>query len=321
MTQRFIGADKWGYLYGLDGRLASVTKNGTQVASYQHNAFGERVSATYAAGTTHIHYGLAGRRLAESEADGDLVRGWVWLNGEPVVQFTPNGQGGHVLDLVAVDQLGQPLKLFRDQSGATVVWHRVPYPFGATYSMAVGTEATEPTRLPGQYQDPVTGVHYNYRRDYDALLGRYLTPDPIGLAGGDVNLYAYVWNNPLNWYDLTGLICVDCTNVGGPGGVGYVDDVKQCLYQCTEKGTSNSRLVIAPADSDESGDVCFGGIMHRRATDKPPYSMRWADEFKAFNVDTEAFLDRHWTYGTDVTDPIDRAFETKHRVPAPDTEY
>jgi len=37
--------------------------------------------------------------------------------------------------------------------------------------------------LAGQYFDDETGLHYNYHRYYDPKTGRYITPDPIGLAG------------------------------------------------------------------------------------------------------------------------------------------
>ena len=58
--------------------------------------------------------------------------------------------------------------------------------------------------LPGQYYDAETGTHYNYRRDYDPTIGRYVESDPIGLKGG-VNTYAYVLSNPLRWFDAKGL--------------------------------------------------------------------------------------------------------------------
>jgi uncharacterized protein RhaS with RHS repeats len=32
----------------------------------------------------------------------------------------------------------------------------------------------------------------------------FLTKDPIGFAGGDVNLYRYVGNDPINWVDPEG---------------------------------------------------------------------------------------------------------------------
>jgi RHS repeat-associated protein len=57
--------------------------------------------------------------------------------------------------------------------------------------------------LPGQYFDSESGLHYNYFRDYDPKTGRYIQPDPIGLAGG-MNLFSYAENNPVNLIDPTG---------------------------------------------------------------------------------------------------------------------
>ena len=61
-----------------------------------------------------------------------------------------------------------------------------------------------PLRFPGQYFDKETNLHYNYFRDYDPVIGRYIQSDPIGLLGG-MHLYAYALHNPLRNMDPFGL--------------------------------------------------------------------------------------------------------------------
>ncbi|MCR8661782.1 DUF6531 domain-containing protein [Pseudomonas carnis] len=60
-------------------------------------------------------------------------------------------------------------------------------------------------RFQGQYLDREIGLHYNTFRFYDPDVGRFTTPDPIGLAGGG-NLYQYA-PNPTGWIDPWGWAC------------------------------------------------------------------------------------------------------------------
>ena len=55
-------------------------------------------------------------------------------------------------------------------------------------------------RFPGQYFDEETGLHYNRFRYYDPAIGRYVSADPIGQAGG-VNVFGYAGNDPVGLID------------------------------------------------------------------------------------------------------------------------
>ncbi len=50
-------------------------------------------------------------------------------------------------------------------------------------------------------------------KDYDPTIGRWTTKDPIGFAGGDTNLYAYVGGNPMSYNDPSGLSPKDVINI------------------------------------------------------------------------------------------------------------
>lgn len=84
-----------------------------------------------------------------------------------------------------------------------VVWSADYKPFGEA-TVTVST-ITNNLRFPGQYFDAETGLNYNYFRDYNPVIGKYVEADPIGLKGG-INLFTYVGNNPIRFVDIFGLL-------------------------------------------------------------------------------------------------------------------
>jgi RHS repeat-associated protein len=81
-----------------------------------------------------------------------------------------------------------------------------------------------PVRFPGQIADEETGLHYNRYRYYDPQLGRFLSPDPLGLEGG-LNPFAF-GPNPVGWYDplgLTHLLTVVTSQIAGIAGESSTD--------------------------------------------------------------------------------------------------
>ena len=88
---------------------------------------------------------------------------------------------------VSVDHLNRPVKM-TDAAKASVrdaVWQ----PWGGVHSIT-GTASLD-ARLPGQWFQAETGLHYNWHRQYDPSVGRYTQPDPLGFVDGP-SVYGYV---------------------------------------------------------------------------------------------------------------------------------
>jgi RHS repeat-associated protein len=170
------------FTYDGFNRLAtSVTA--AETTTYTYNALGERIKKINQNGlSTSFHYGPNGELLYEQDANGN-TKAYVWLDGRPLARIDNNAQ----IYYYHVDPLGTP-QAMTDAAGTTV-WKTDYEPFGKA-TVKVSTIENN-LRLPGQYFDRETGLHYNYFRDYDPTTGRYIEADPIGLEGG-LNLYSYV---------------------------------------------------------------------------------------------------------------------------------
>ncbi|MBK6982060.1 MAG: RHS repeat-associated core domain-containing protein [Betaproteobacteria bacterium] len=152
-----------------------------------------------------------------------VVQETVWLADTPVAVVRPNGAGFEIFYIWS-DHLDSP-RLVSDTANQ-VRWEWAQgEPFGGNAANenpgGLGSFAFN-LRFPGQYFDQETGLHYNYFRDYDPAIGRYVQSDPIGLKGG-INSYGYAWARPLAAMDLYGLSPADVQGVFGDVGNSFPD--------------------------------------------------------------------------------------------------
>nr|ART38311.1 G285 [uncultured bacterium] len=214
-----------GFSYTWDGpgRLKTVSLSGTLLATYHYDHRHRRTrkettaAAPQGAATVLYTYDDNDHLLAETDATGP-IRSYVWRDDTPVAQIE-HRPTRKVLYL-ETDHLGTPTAA-RNEAGV-LVWRWEADAFGSTLPDedpdGDGQATTVNLRLPGQVFDPESGLHYNQARYYDPTSGRYLSPDPIGLAGG-VNTYLYANANPLRYSDPLGLDAIFVHYVGYPVAV------------------------------------------------------------------------------------------------------
>jgi RHS repeat-associated protein len=114
--------------------------------------------------------------------------------------------GGAAVYFIAPDNLNTP-HIITDQNGSKVwSWDHLAFGDNAPNQNPSGLGVfAYNLRFPGQYADAESGLSYNYFRDYNPAIGRYIQGDPVGLAGG-VNTYGYAEQNPLWAADAKGTI-------------------------------------------------------------------------------------------------------------------
>ena len=102
-------------------------------------------------------------------------------------------------------------------------------------------------------------MHYNFRRYYDPEIGRYVTADPIGLAGG-LNRYVYVSSDPINRFDPTGQfafvlpVAIPVAEILIPGiGLGLGVAVGSMIWPTQPDSNDNS----AGSEVRPTGDYCL----------------------------------------------------------------
>jgi type VI secretion system secreted protein VgrG len=236
------GLDPVGYGNPAGDRLHTLRTGRQQYMHYGHDAYGRRtesaendnVMTRYGYDAVHqlrevvqangvkarYDYDALGRRVAKhvTNAKGRTVTTLFVWDGDWLVQEITNGKAityvkhpDHAGPLAKIengktyhyvtDHIGTPQELH--DSNGKIVWAADYSAYGLVRKL-LADEVSNPIRFAGQYHDAETGLRYNGFRYYDAVAGRYLTQDPIGLRGG-INQYAYVSGNPLQRTDMLGL--------------------------------------------------------------------------------------------------------------------
>lgn len=186
----------WTYTWDYENRLKqAVRSGGGATASYAYDALGRRVQVTSSAnGTTKFVYDGADV-VRDLDGSGNTVT--EYLNSLGVDEKLRQKSGSTALYFLA-DHLGTT-QGFTDASGA--VASTVSYD---SFGNLVSGTASNRFAYTGRELDSDSGLYYHRMRWYDSKQGRFLSQDPIGLAGG-INLYVYVGNTPINLLDPFGL--------------------------------------------------------------------------------------------------------------------
>jgi RHS repeat-associated protein len=170
---------------------------------------------------------------------------YLWLDDLPVAQFQDSydAQGVYIgteATYLHSDHLGTPR--IGTNAGKQITWRNRSDAFGIA---ALSGSAVVRLRFPGQLSLGVAGLNYNYYRDYDPKVGRYVESDPIGLAGGQ-NTYLYGMGNPLRFVDPRGL---DAT-------LPYDPQYRPTPANCSQYGSSGLLRRICEGTPDNPNMNC-----------------------------------------------------------------
>ena len=256
-----IGGVAKSFVYDDRNRMRQYLESGIVKRNYDYNGRGEQVRRWLAANDDRYSvYGEGGQWLGEYDATGAPLQQIVWLGNLPVGMFAGSG-ANQKLHYIEADALGTPRVVVDPTRGTlgTAVWRweLTGEAFGNTAPNqdpdGDGTAFVFDMRFPGQRYDSVSGLNYNYFRDYESATGRYVESDPIGVLSklmanyspsdvdgveaafpmyfGSSNTYAYAAANPVVVIDPLGLFDDFGRGRGGegqgdhPGGCPLIVDI------------------------------------------------------------------------------------------------
>lgn len=193
------GTGTWEYTYDARSRLVGVN-HGADAWTYQYDALGQRSSATHNGVTTvYLVDPLTGDGNVVAEYDPAGAVKSHYVHGLDLAsQVAADGTSAYY----AFDALGSTSEL--TGAGGTILNRYAYQPFGG--SLSKDEALANPFQFVGAagVMAETGGLYYMRARFYDPAAGRFLSADPVGIAGG-VNLYRYAKNDPVSWSDPTGL--------------------------------------------------------------------------------------------------------------------
>jgi len=173
-------------------------------ASYSYDAFGRRAEKIVGSRTTDYLYDAFGHDSYEVNnlcAPVCIDTGFFYLGGQLVAEYKEGRTYFVHTDPIGSTRLVTGLN-------QTVVQNLDYLPFGEQNSTDSGISTHEFT---GDVHDAESNLDHAQFRQYSSTLGRWMHPDPAGLAAVDPsnpqswNRYAYVDDDPLNLTDSSGL--------------------------------------------------------------------------------------------------------------------
>ncbi len=224
------GGNTTTYTWDARKRLAAINGPGF-AASFMYDAVGRRARKTVAGFSTDFQYDRQDIvRAVEGGATVNYLRG-IGVD-QPLARITDSDSTCYL------DALNSTWAL-SDMSG-TVTTSYTYTPFGQT--TITGAASNNAFRYTGREEDGAG--HYYYRnRYYMPAHGRFLSEDPVGLSGGDYNLYRYVFNAPTRLVDPLGLAAQVCCRPAFPGGgslsPGAFSKYKHCFVK-DDQGQAHS---------------------------------------------------------------------------------
>ncbi len=163
-------------------------------------ALGRRVATMTQEGTVRHVYDNNWQCIADVDASGNVLRSYVWGDGIDNLLAVKIGDDVYT---ALTDNQGTVWG-FTDGNGEVVArWTYDAWGNVLSSDVTVPALAALRYRFQGREWSAVTGLMNFRMRWYDAVTGRWLSKDPIGLNGG-VNLYVFCCNSPINLTDPSG---------------------------------------------------------------------------------------------------------------------